>query len=152
MSQGNSLLLLILLLVVFFLPVFLASRRNRRQMEKLNAFRAGLAHGDEVITASGVHGRVVGLTENEVRLEIAPKVEITVERMGIVRYANEAEHAAPGEVSGAPAEAAPEVSEAPATEVNDERASGVENPEDALESSREEPTEWGREEGKPSNS
>lgn len=92
MSNTNSLLLLVLLLVIFFLPAFLTARRNRRHMEKLNAFRAGLCHGDHVITASGVHGRVVGLTENEVRLEIAPKVEITVEKMGIVRYADDGEH------------------------------------------------------------
>jgi len=39
-----------------------------------------LAHGDTVMTSGGIQGKVTGLTETVVTLEIADKVRIKVNR------------------------------------------------------------------------
>jgi preprotein translocase subunit YajC len=42
--------------------------------------RENLIHGDMVMTAGGIHGKVTGLTDTLVTLEIAEKVRIKVSR------------------------------------------------------------------------
>ena len=39
-----------------------------------------LSHGDMVITVGGLHGKVTGLTDNVVTLEISDKVRVKVSR------------------------------------------------------------------------
>jgi preprotein translocase subunit YajC len=46
---------------------------------------ASLAKGDEVITAGGVLGRVTKVSDNYVSVEIAPNVEITVQKSSVRR-------------------------------------------------------------------
>jgi preprotein translocase subunit YajC len=41
---------------------------------------AGLGHGDIVITSGGMIGKITGLTEGEVTLEVADKVRVKVMR------------------------------------------------------------------------
>jgi preprotein translocase subunit YajC len=44
---------------------------------------AGLQKGDEVITGGGTLGKVTSVGENYVKVEIAPSVEITVQKPSI---------------------------------------------------------------------
>ncbi len=55
----------------------------RPQQQKTRAHRemvSNLKRNDEVVTAGGLHGRVVELTERIVTLEIAPNVRVRVDR------------------------------------------------------------------------
>ena len=45
--------------------------------------RSGLQKGDEVVTAGGTLGRVTKVGDNFVSVEIAPNVEIQVQRTSI---------------------------------------------------------------------
>ncbi len=44
---------------------------------------AGVGRGDEVITSGGLHGKITGLTDQVVTMEIADKVRIKVQRSNI---------------------------------------------------------------------
>ena len=56
-----------------------------------------LAYGDMVITGGGIHGKITGLTESVVTLEIADKVRIKVSRGAIGSVIQKAGAPAPKE-------------------------------------------------------
>lgn len=57
------------LVVVFY---FLLIRPQRKRMKEHQAMVAGLQEGDEIVTNGGELGRVVGVDETFIRLEVAP--------------------------------------------------------------------------------
>ena len=76
----GALLPLLLLFLVFY---FLLIRPQQNQAKKHKQFLDGLNKGDEVITSGGIHGKVTGITESVITLEIADKVRIKVQRGNI---------------------------------------------------------------------
>jgi preprotein translocase subunit YajC len=70
-----SSLLLPLLLVLFVLPLFLASRKQKRLVAQQQELQNSMEPGDEVMTTSGLYAIVVGTDdEDTIDLEIAPGV------------------------------------------------------------------------------
>lgn len=78
-------LFLLVLLALIFVPSFLMMRRQRRQQGELQAMQASLKPGDLVVTSAGLHGAISSLTDTTVLLEVAPGVEVTFERIAILR-------------------------------------------------------------------
>ncbi len=72
-----QLLPLLLIFVVFY---FLLIRPQQTKAKEHSSLLANLKRNDDVITSGGIHGKVVALSERVVTLEIAPKVQIKVER------------------------------------------------------------------------
>jgi len=68
-----------LFVVMYFLMIRPQARRQKQKQE----FLAKLKRGDEVLTSSGLLGRIEGLTEAFVTLEVAPGVRIKVVRNAI---------------------------------------------------------------------
>ena len=66
--------------VVFAIFYFLMIRPQQQKQKEIKKMRENLNHGDMVITAGGIHGKVTGLTDTIVTLEIAEKVRIKVSR------------------------------------------------------------------------
>ncbi len=81
-----DLLLIIILLAVFLLPSFFMMRSQRRRQAEIQNLQNSLVVGARVVTASGVHGTVTAVRETEVDLEVSPGVEVTLERIAIVRH------------------------------------------------------------------
>ncbi len=71
---------LILILVVFY---FLLVRPQQQRAKEHQELVDGLKRNDQVVTAGGVYGRIVELSEKTVTLEVAPNVRITHERSQI---------------------------------------------------------------------
>ncbi|AKK11236.1 preprotein translocase subunit YajC [Corynebacterium uterequi] len=80
-----DLLFLIVIFAVFLLPTFFMARKQRQAQAQVLQMQAALSVGDAVITASGLHGVIVGLDETVVDLDIADDVVVTVERASIAR-------------------------------------------------------------------
>jgi len=77
-------LVLIALLVLFwFVWVVPQRRRQRRQVEDLMRLIELLQPGDEIITAGGVHGTVTAVEDDELMVEIAPGVEVRLDRRAV---------------------------------------------------------------------
>ena len=79
-----ALVVLIALLVLFwFVWVVPQRRRQRRQVEDLMRLIELLQPGDEIITAGGIHGTVRGVYGEELSIEIAPGVEVRLDRRAV---------------------------------------------------------------------
>jgi preprotein translocase subunit YajC len=71
---------LLALVAVFYLVLFRPEQKRRREHEQMVA---ALKRGDRVVMASGIHGRVTGVAEKTVTVEIARNVPVEVDRSGI---------------------------------------------------------------------
>ncbi|MDX9731598.1 MAG: preprotein translocase subunit YajC [Bdellovibrionales bacterium] len=72
---------LVMMVAVFY---FLILRPQQKREKSRQAFVAALKRGDEVVTATGLFGRVEGLTDQFVTLEIADGVRVKMLRSAIV--------------------------------------------------------------------
>jgi preprotein translocase subunit YajC len=79
---------LILIFVVFY---FLLIRPQQKKAKEHQNFLNNLKKGERVITSGGIYGRITGLTDNVVTLEIADGVTIKVLRSAIMSSATAAE-------------------------------------------------------------
>src|SRR5262245_29742699 len=69
-----------LILVVFY---FLLIRPQQKKARETESMLESLKVNDQVITTGGVYGRIVKLSDKEVGLEIAPKVQIRLQRSSV---------------------------------------------------------------------
>ena len=77
-------LLFPLLILVLFIPIFLSGRRQRKQMQEMQALQNALEPGDVVMTTSGLRGTVVDASyEDTIDLEIADGVVTTWVRAAV---------------------------------------------------------------------
>ena len=58
-------------------------RPQRRKQKLQQGMQSELAVGDEVLTAGGVYGKVTRVDDDDVRIEIAPNVEVRLARRAI---------------------------------------------------------------------
>jgi preprotein translocase subunit YajC len=81
-QQGGfvTLLMMVLMFVAFY---FLLIRPQQKRAKEHKAMIAALAKGDEVVTAGGLLGRVIDITENFVTLEVADGVQVKVQRQSV---------------------------------------------------------------------
>jgi preprotein translocase subunit YajC len=77
---GNDFSFIIMMLVIFAIFYFLLIMPQQKKQKEMKKMLAELAHGDVVGTVGGIQGKIVGLTETIVTLEIAEKVKIKVGR------------------------------------------------------------------------
>jgi preprotein translocase subunit YajC len=73
------------------------------------AMQDAVEAGDEIISAGGIHGRVVEIGDDTAQVEIAPNVTVTLDRRAIAAVATEVE------VEVEPAEETPEPAPEPET-------------------------------------
>jgi len=69
--------------VIIFIFYFMIIRpQNKRQKERQKMIQA-MKKGDKVLTNSGIHGKIVGLEEKFVLVEIAENVKVKMEKTAI---------------------------------------------------------------------
>jgi preprotein translocase subunit YajC len=71
---------LVLLGGVFYMLLVRPEQKRRREHEELVT---GLKRSDQVVMASGIHGRITNVADKTVTVEIAPKVQVVVDRTAI---------------------------------------------------------------------
>jgi preprotein translocase subunit YajC len=75
----------LLLGLAFVLLVVLPGRARARTAQRTQAMQSELAVGSEVMTTSGLHGRVAALGDSTVDLEISPGVVVRWARAAIAQ-------------------------------------------------------------------
>lgn len=80
LSNMTGLLPIILMFVVLW---FLMIRPQMKRAKEQKAMVAALAKGDEVVSQSGIAGRIIKVGDNYVTLEVAENVQITVLKQSI---------------------------------------------------------------------
>lgn len=71
---------------IFYVVAILPQNREKKAHEEL---LASLAKDDQVVTQSGIHGRIVEVQPELVVIEIAEKTRIKVDRSAIARKGSE---------------------------------------------------------------
>ena len=69
--------------IIFVIFYFLLIRPQQKKQKELKAMLDNLAYGDSVMTTGGIHGKITGLADAVITLEIADKVRIKVARSAI---------------------------------------------------------------------
>jgi len=80
MSEIFSIVWIVLLFVVFY---FLIIRPQQQRAKRHQELVSSLKEGDKVETIGGIHGKIIGLDEESLDLEIAPKVVVKISRRAV---------------------------------------------------------------------
>jgi len=79
--------MLVPMLLIFLIFYFLLIRPQQRRQREQETLLKGLEKGDDVVTAGGLHGKVVGVSDDVLTLEIAAlkgeRVRVKVSRSKI---------------------------------------------------------------------
>ena len=81
-SPIASFLPMILMIGVFWVILIVP---QRKQQKKRNEMINALKKGDKVITVGGIHGEIAELSDDEIRLRIADKVEVKMAKSSVSR-------------------------------------------------------------------
>ena len=87
-KEGGSLVgLLLPMVIVFAIFYLLLIRPQQKQQKKVKAMLETLQKGDDIITRGGIHGKIFGIADNIVTLEVADNVKIKINRehIGVVK-------------------------------------------------------------------
>jgi preprotein translocase subunit YajC len=82
-SPGGDLMAFLPMVAIFVVFYFLLIRPQQKRSKETKAMLSALQKGDEVVTAGGIVGKISKLNEGYATVEIAPNVEITVQRSAI---------------------------------------------------------------------
>ena len=93
-SPQGGIVSFIPLILVFLVFYFLLIRPQQKKAKEHQAFLQALKKGDNVITSGGLHGKITGMTDTAVTLEIADNIRVKVSRTHIL--------GSPGSAAGAP--------------------------------------------------
>ncbi len=77
MGMLMSLAPLILIFVVFYFLLIMPQQKKAKQHRQM---LESIIKGDEVITSGGIHGKVVGIADQVLTLDVGEKVKIRVSR------------------------------------------------------------------------
>jgi preprotein translocase subunit YajC len=85
----------ITMVIIFVIFYFLLIRPQQKKQKELKTMLDNLAYGDMVMTTGGIHGKITGLADAVITLEIADKVRIKVARSAIGAVLQKSGAAAP---------------------------------------------------------
>ena len=77
MSQLQGMIPLVFMFAIFY---FLLIRPQQKKAKEHRALLEALKKGDLVVTAGGMHGKVTSLDDQVVTLEIAPGVNVKINK------------------------------------------------------------------------
>ncbi len=84
--------MLVLMFVIFY---FLLIRPQQKKAKAHKAMLAAIKKGDQVVTGGGIYGRVTGVDEQTLVVEIAPQVRVKVNRANVAGLAGQPQTAPP---------------------------------------------------------
>jgi preprotein translocase subunit YajC len=84
-SPTDSILTFLPMVLIFIVFYFLLIRPQQKKQKELKQMLTALQKGDEVVTAGGVIGRITKLGDQYATVEVAPNVEMIVQRPAIAQ-------------------------------------------------------------------
>lgn len=81
--NGSFITSMLPLILIFFIFWFLVIRPQAKQAQQHRSFISGLKVGDEVVTAGGLYGKVVGIEDATLTIEISRGTRVRVVRQQV---------------------------------------------------------------------
>lgn len=85
-SGLSGMLMIVAMIAIFY---FIMIRPQSKKNKELKKQREAMQKGDKVITAGGIHGRIRNVKDSTIFVEVAPGVEIEVDKGSIYPVASE---------------------------------------------------------------
>ena len=79
-GQGSSLMTFLPIILIFVIFYFLLIRPQQKQKKEHQNLLSNLKVGDNVLTTGGIYGRITGIKDDKVTVEISDKVRVKVNR------------------------------------------------------------------------
>lgn len=90
-APGGDIQFIIMMGLIFFIFYFLIIRPQSKKQKELREMIQNVTHGDTIITSGGLYGKVTGVTDAVVTIEIADKVRVKIARSHISAVAQKAD-------------------------------------------------------------
>ena len=71
------------MILVFVIFYFLMIRPQSKQRKQHQQLLQNLKKGDEVVTSAGIHGKIYGVADNVVTVEIADNIRIKMDKQQV---------------------------------------------------------------------
>lgn len=84
-GSGSVMTQLLFFAAIFAIFYFLLIRPQQKQKKEREAVLSSVKKGDRVVTTSGLHGTVVGLSDTTVTLKVTEQVRLDFDRSAIGR-------------------------------------------------------------------
>lgn len=80
--QGGigSLLMIVAMIAIFY---FIMIRPQTKKQKELKKQREAMKKGDRVVTSGGIHGKIRNIKDNTVMVEVAPGMELEVDKASV---------------------------------------------------------------------
>ena len=75
-QQPGIMSMITLFAPMFLVIYFLIIRPQQKKVKEHQALLGKLTHGDEIISTSGIYGKVTGITDNVITVEVADGVRV----------------------------------------------------------------------------
>ena len=82
-GQGSSMMSFLPIILIFVIFYFLLIRPQQKRAKEHRNLLANLKTGEYVLTSGGIYGRITGIKDNTITLEISDKVRVKVNRGNI---------------------------------------------------------------------
>jgi len=86
-GQGGGIMAFLPLILLFAVFYFLLIRPQQKRAKQHKTFMESLKKGDTVVTSGGLYGKITGITDDAITMEIAEKVRVKVLKNAVVDYA-----------------------------------------------------------------
>jgi preprotein translocase subunit YajC len=77
---------IIMIVLLFAIVYFLMIRPQQKKAKQHKSFMENLKRGDTVVTSGGLYGKITGITDDAITLEIAEKVRVKITKNSVVDY------------------------------------------------------------------
>jgi len=85
-GQSGGMMAFLPLILLFAVFYFLLIRPQQKRAKQHKTFMENLKRGDTVITSGGLYGKITGITDEAVTIEIAEKVRVKVLKSAVADY------------------------------------------------------------------
>lgn len=85
-SSLSGMLMIVAMIVIFY---FFMIRPQSKKQKEIKKAREAMKAGDRVITAGGIHGKIKNISDATVMIEVAPGVQIKVDKTSVFPAAEE---------------------------------------------------------------
>ena len=92
---GDFLIQLLPLVLIFVVFWFFLIRPQQKKMKDHREMVAAIDRGDQVVMTGGIHGKVTGVSDDVLTVEIAERVKVKVDRAAVSRRTPSAAKEAP---------------------------------------------------------
>ena len=83
-SQGGGMSTIVMMLAMFAIFYFLLIRPQQKKAKDHQSMLGGLQKGEEVVTGGGIVGKITGVSEKLLTVEISEKVRVRVIKSQVV--------------------------------------------------------------------